>query len=65
MKVFYEINYMKNINFPQKQINKANGLKFQVILRYIIKDTPWTNKQENLINLFLENLVEDNMYAFD
>lgn len=56
---------MKNINFPQKQINKANGLKFQVILRYIIKILPGQNKQENLINLFLENLVEDNMYAFD
>ena len=29
------------------------------------KDTPWTDEQEYLINSFLEELVSDEMYAFD
>ena len=29
------------------------------------KDTPWTDEQEYLINSFLEELVSDEVYAFD
>ena len=29
------------------------------------KDSPWTEEQENLINSFLEELVDDEIYALD
>ena len=51
--------------FSPETDKQGEWIKISGDIKIYYKDTPWTNKQENLINLFLENLVEDNMYAFD
>ena len=51
--------------FTPKIHGQFEWIKIPIENKTYHKDTPWSDEQEHLINSFLEELVSDEVYAFD